>query len=165
MVIPSTGLGLTTNASSMSGCSNFYLRPFCLSVNSCMVRPSLGSEPCCPRSRSEKNKFPEKWLSGRKRSPAKGVWIKSPSRVRIPPSPPNTKAPFWGLFIWRRWLEIPEAFVRLPTTVAAKPRQSWVGRCSEAKAPRRGELAERVHQSLLLRQICEHLRSRINGPQ
>ena len=30
----------------------------------------------------------ERWPSGRRRSPAKGVWVKSPSRVRIPLSPP-----------------------------------------------------------------------------
>ena len=30
----------------------------------------------------------ERWPSGRRRAPAKGVGIKSPSRVRIPPSPP-----------------------------------------------------------------------------
>ena len=30
----------------------------------------------------------ETWPSGRRRSPAKGVWVKSPSRVRIPSSPP-----------------------------------------------------------------------------
>ena len=35
--------------------------------------------------------FLERWLSGRKRSPAKGVRVKSPSRVRIPPSPPDTR--------------------------------------------------------------------------
>ena len=52
----------------------------------------------------------ERWLSGRKRSPAKGVRVKSPSRVRIPLSPPeNKKAPSWGLFIfWPRegWMQI-----------------------------------------------------------
>jgi hypothetical protein len=32
--------------------------------------------------------YPERWPSGRRRAPAKGVWVKSPSRVRIPPSPP-----------------------------------------------------------------------------
>ena len=32
----------------------------------------------------------ERWPSGRRRTPAKGVGIKSPSRVRIPPSPPFT---------------------------------------------------------------------------
>ena len=32
----------------------------------------------------------ERWPSGRRRSPAKGVWVKSSSRVRIPPSPPIT---------------------------------------------------------------------------
>ena len=31
----------------------------------------------------------ERWPSGRRRSPAKGVWVKSPSRVRIPSSPPH----------------------------------------------------------------------------
>ena len=30
----------------------------------------------------------ERWPSGRRRTPAKGVWVKSPSRVRIPLSPP-----------------------------------------------------------------------------
>src|ERR1700749_872227 len=30
----------------------------------------------------------ERWPSGRRRTPAKGVRVKSPSRVRIPPSPP-----------------------------------------------------------------------------
>src|SRR3990167_6550515 len=40
----------------------------------------------------------ERWPSGRRRAPAKGVWDKIPSRVRIPLSPPvHTKggnAPF-----------------------------------------------------------------------
>lgn len=31
---------------------------------------------------------PERWPSGRRRTPAKGVRVKSPSRVRIPLSPP-----------------------------------------------------------------------------
>ena len=31
---------------------------------------------------------PERWPSGRRRAPAKGVRVKSPSRVRIPLSPP-----------------------------------------------------------------------------
>ena len=31
----------------------------------------------------------ERWLSGRKRSPAKGVYPKRVSRVRIPPAPPG----------------------------------------------------------------------------
>ncbi len=31
---------------------------------------------------------PERWPSGRRRSPAKGVYVKSVSRVRIPSSPP-----------------------------------------------------------------------------
>jgi hypothetical protein len=30
----------------------------------------------------------ERWPSGRRRTPAKGVSVKSASRVRIPPSPP-----------------------------------------------------------------------------
>ena len=34
-------------------------------------------------------RFWERWPSGRRRAPAKGVGIKSPSRVRIPPSPPS----------------------------------------------------------------------------
>ena len=37
-----------------------------------------------PRSQSP----PERWPSGRRRTPAKGVRVKSPSRVRIPLSPP-----------------------------------------------------------------------------
>ena len=56
----------------------------------------------------------ERWLSGRKRSPAKGVRVKSPSRVRIPLSPPASlllrrsleetvmslaKAPFYRGFV------------------------------------------------------------------
>jgi hypothetical protein len=43
---------------------------------------------------------PESWPSGRRRTPAKGVWVKSPSRVRIPHSPPytNEKAPLRGGF-------------------------------------------------------------------
>ena len=35
----------------------------------------------------------ERWLSGRKRSPAKGVYVNSVSRVRIPLSPPDIKTP------------------------------------------------------------------------
>ena len=34
------------------------------------------------------DRAPERWPSGRRRTPAKGVWVKSPSRVRIPLSPP-----------------------------------------------------------------------------
>ena len=33
-------------------------------------------------------RFMERWPSGRRRAPAKGVRVKSPSRVRIPLSPP-----------------------------------------------------------------------------
>ena len=33
----------------------------------------------------------ERWPSGRRRTPAKGVRVKSPSRVRIPLSPPATR--------------------------------------------------------------------------
>lgn len=33
---------------------------------------------------------PERWPSGRRRSPAKGVYVKSVSRVRIPSSPPSS---------------------------------------------------------------------------
>jgi hypothetical protein len=41
----------------------------------------------------------ERWLSGRKRSPAKGVYVNSVSRVRIPLSPPDQKrAPQCGAF-------------------------------------------------------------------
>src|SRR3989344_6328427 len=36
---------------------------------------------------------PERWPSGRRRAPAKGVYAKSVSRVRIPLSPPSMK---WG---------------------------------------------------------------------
>src|SRR5437016_9189808 len=32
--------------------------------------------------------YAERWPSGRRRTPAKGVRVKSPSRVRIPLSPP-----------------------------------------------------------------------------
>src|SRR5882757_1082133 len=35
----------------------------------------------------------ERWPSGRRRTPAKGVRVKSPSRVRIPLSPPKLKWP------------------------------------------------------------------------
>ena len=41
---------------------------------------------------TEKAAFPElteRWPSGRRRTPAKGVRVKSPSRVRIPLSPPD----------------------------------------------------------------------------
>ena len=34
------------------------------------------------------NKIAERWPSGRRRSPAKGVYPNPVSRVRIPPSPP-----------------------------------------------------------------------------
>src|SRR5712675_1440859 len=40
---------------------------------------------------------PERWPSGRRRAPAKGVWVKSPSRVRIPPSPPIASQILVGL--------------------------------------------------------------------
>ncbi len=56
-------------------------------------RPRVNAQPA-PDS---KNMNSERWLSGRKRSPAKGVRVKSPSRVRIPLSPPEiNKAPLWG---------------------------------------------------------------------
>ena len=35
--------------------------------------------------------FMERWPSGRRRSPAKGVYVISVSRVRIPLSPPETQ--------------------------------------------------------------------------
>ena len=35
--------------------------------------------------------MPERWPSGRRRTPAKGVRVKSPSRVRIPLSPPASR--------------------------------------------------------------------------
>ena len=35
-----------------------------------------------------------KWLSGRKRTPGKCVYVNSVSRVRIPPSPPLFLYPF-----------------------------------------------------------------------
>ena len=35
----------------------------------------------------------ERWPSGRRRAPAKGVRVKSPSRVRIPLSPPDSPFP------------------------------------------------------------------------
>ena len=44
----------------------------------------------------------ERWPSGRRRSPAKGVWVKSPSRVRIPLSPPVSlvnQAPAGAFFL------------------------------------------------------------------
>ena len=45
----------------------------------------------------------ERWPSGRRRSPAKGVWVKSPSRVRIPSSPPYcfVKRLIWLRFSWK----------------------------------------------------------------
>ena len=43
----------------------------------------------CPRDRPPLDAPTETWPSGRRRSPAKGVWVKSPSRVRIPSSPPS----------------------------------------------------------------------------
>ena len=54
----------------------------------------------------------ERWPSGRRRSPAKGVWVNSPSRVRIPPSPPELlKGPLVPLRVWvdpgpRLWFEL-----------------------------------------------------------
>ena len=46
-----------------------------------------------------RNTDSERWLSGRKRSPAKGVRANTPSRVRIPLSPPlKKKRPQRGLF-------------------------------------------------------------------
>ena len=47
------------------------------------IHPSLGG---CIGARIE---YTERWLSGRKRSPAKGVRANTPSRVRIPLSPPH----------------------------------------------------------------------------
>ena len=37
----------------------------------------------------------ERWLSGRKHTPAKGAYVNSVSRVRIPPSPPTSKELRW----------------------------------------------------------------------
>lgn len=53
---------------------------------------------------------PERWPSGRRRSPAKGVYVKSVSRVRIPSSPPSD-FPHTLLFIGSSVLEL-FAFVR-----------------------------------------------------
>ena len=35
----------------------------------------------------------ERWMSGLSRTPGKRVWVNSPPRVRIPPSPPSTIGP------------------------------------------------------------------------
>jgi hypothetical protein len=42
-------------------------------------------------------------MSGLSRTPGKRVWVNSPPRVRIPPSPPHTqqKCPSRGIFISR----------------------------------------------------------------
>ena len=50
--------------------------------------PGLPPAGIIPRSLMRAKPDPERWPSGRRRAPAKGVWVKSPSRVRIPPSPP-----------------------------------------------------------------------------
>ena len=42
------------------------------------------AQPACARIALQR----ERWPSGRRRTPAKGVRVKSPSRVRIPLSPP-----------------------------------------------------------------------------
>ncbi len=41
----------------------------------------------------------ERWPSGLRRSPAKGVWTNHPSRVRIPPSPPIVSYVFIYIYI------------------------------------------------------------------
>src|SRR5262249_17978085 len=54
---------------------------------------SIMAAPCAVRGDSRATMKPsflaaERWPSGRRRTPAKGVRVKSPSRVRIPLSPP-----------------------------------------------------------------------------
>lgn len=44
--------------------------------------------PCNRMPTAISTSAPERWPSGRRRSPAKGVYVKSVSRVRIPSSPP-----------------------------------------------------------------------------
>ncbi len=56
-------------------------------------RPEIGS-------RRSNNTFSEKWLSGRKRSPAKGVWVLKPIEGSNPSfSAINKKGPFTGPFL------------------------------------------------------------------
>ena len=43
----------------------------------------------CAATRRRRRSLTERWPSGRRRTPAKGVRVKSPSRVRIPLSPPD----------------------------------------------------------------------------
>ena len=62
----------------------------------------------------------DRWLSGRKRSPAKGVYPKRVSRVRIPPDPPLPDA---GRATARGLLELPGSrdFETRPKTPAFFP--------------------------------------------
>ncbi len=61
-------------------------KPLCLAFGwrRCASSRKLGN----PAAIYPARRFWERWPSGRRRAPAKGVGIKSPSRVRIPPSPP-----------------------------------------------------------------------------
>gem|GEM_PF-4616169 len=59
-----------------------------------MINPSIDESPkvCFLCSQFDTHQFTGQWLSGRKRSPAKGVYSKRVSRVRIPADPPFKKA-------------------------------------------------------------------------
>src|ERR1700689_298907 len=51
----------------------------------------------CAANRRRRHSLTERWPSGRRRTPAKGVRVKSPSRVRIPLSPPFFSSCYQGL--------------------------------------------------------------------
>jgi hypothetical protein len=60
-------------------------------VHHCAGRAKMPSHPkniLITRPNTNITAAPERWPSGRRRSPAKGVYVKSVSRVRIPSSPP-----------------------------------------------------------------------------
>ena len=66
------------------------------------VVPYRAARIALPKPLLDGSILSERWLSGRKRSPAKGVRVKSPSRVRIPPSPPiKQTAPFGAVCLIR----------------------------------------------------------------
>ncbi len=86
------------------------------------------------RRRAMELRFSERWLSGRKRSPAKGVRANTPSRVRIPLSPPL-------IFLdpLRGSRNISSQIEFEPSNVNNRVRQIGAAGLDAPSAPRRGE--------------------------
>jgi hypothetical protein len=78
-------------------------------------------------------------MSGLSRTPGKRVWVHSPPRVRIPPSPPSTLRRCSAGCPWRRWSRCSLPAPGLPT-VPGLPSSRWISppsRAAPAPAPLR----------------------------